>query len=349
MLAAAAALVLLGWLGIARAEEFLDTGGRFFRQQMVWSALALAALAVAMITPYRLLCRWCYPAFTLSLVLLAAVYWFPAVNGAHRWIRLGPVGMQPSEFAKLAFVLALARWLMYRNALRWSLLAPLAITAAPALLILREPDLGTALVFVPVMFAMLAVGGVPRGELLKLVAMGLLLLPVLWQGMSREQRSRVAGMFDQAAAGQRPTDDGYQLYQSKQMLSLGGWCGSLAEGDAIEDRAAYHLPEAHTDFIFAVLGERLGLAGTGGVLLLFALLIGRGVAVVGQVRDPFGRLVAAGIVALLAVQVLINTAMTVGLLPITGLSLPLVSYGGSGLLAHALALGLLLNVGRRAH
>jgi cell division protein FtsW (lipid II flippase) len=234
-----------------------------------------------------------------------------------------------------------------RSPLSLGLLVPLAITSLPMLLILREPDLGTAMVFAPVLLVMLAASGLPRGDLLKLVAAGLLLVPVLWIQMSREQRSRVAGLLHQAPAGQRPTDDGYQLYQSKQMFALGGWWGSLLEGDAVEDRAAYHLPEAHTDFVFAVLGERLGLPGAAGVLLLFGLLIQRGAVVAERAREPYGRLVATGIVALLAVQVLINTAMTVGLLPITGLSLPLVSYGGSGLLAHAAALGLLVNIGAR--
>jgi cell division protein FtsW (lipid II flippase) len=131
------------------------------------------------------------------------------------------------------------------------------------------------------------------------------------------------------------------------MLALGGTAGSLIRGDAVDDRAVYHLPAAHTDFIFSVLGERLGWLGTGGVLSLFCLLVGRGLAVAAATREPFGRLLAAGIAALFGVQALINTGMTVGLLPITGLSLPLVSYGGSGLLAHMLGLGLLLNVAIR--
>ena len=177
--------------------------------------------------------------------------------------------------------------------------------------------------------------------------MGLLLLPVLWSQMSREQRSRVTALFDQPAAGQRPSGDAYQLYQAKQTLALGGGWGSLVTGQAVDDHAAYALPEAQSDFIFCVVGERLGLPGLALTLGLFAWLAWRGLRIAAATREPFGRLVAVGVVTLLAVEVLVNTAMTVGLLPITGLSLPLVSYGGSGLLAHGMALGLLLNVGLR--
>ena len=131
------------------------------------------------------------------------------------------------------------------------------------------------------------------------------------------------------------------------MVALGNVWGSLIAGDAVDDPAAYRLPEARGDFIFCVLGERLGLAGMAAVLALFGLLAWRGLAVASATREPFGRLVATGVVAMIGVEVLINTGMTVGLLPITGLPLPFLSYGGSGLLAHALMLGLLLNIGMR--
>jgi cell division protein FtsW (lipid II flippase) len=176
---------------------------------------------------------------------------------------------------------------------------------------------------------------------------GLLVLPFLWTQMSREQRSRVTALFEQNAPSETPTAGGYHLHQSKQMFALGGLWGSFLTGAVIDDPAAYHLPEAHTDFIFAVIGERFGLWGTGLVLIFFCLLAWRGAALAAATREPFGRLVAAGLVSLFAVEVAVNTSMTVGLAPITGLSLPLVSYGGSGLLAHLVALGLIMNVAVR--
>ena len=298
---------------------------------------------------YRVLCRMSYALFAVSLLGLVVVYFFPAVNNAQRWIRIGPVGLQPSEFAKVAFVLAMARYLMYRENYRRlrGLIVPLAIAMLPVLLILREPDLGTALVFLPVLFAMLFAAGARRADLARLLLVGLATLPLLWTQMSREQKSRVTALFEQPAAAERPSDDAYHLHQAKRMLALGGVWGSFITGEPTDDTAAYRLPEARSDFIFCVLGERFGLPGLAAVLGLFGLLAWRGVTVAAATREPFGRLVAAGVVALLAVEVLINTGMTVGLLPITGLSLPLISQGGSGLLAHAIAIGFLLNIGLR--
>ncbi len=342
-------LIVLGWLGIARCEELAQRHSRALQRQMLFSAVAVAAMLATSVPSYRILCRLSYAIFLLSLVLLVVVYFFPAINNAHRWIRFGPISLQPSELAKVAFVLALARYLMYRDNYRRlrGLIVPLAMTMMPVLLILREPDLGTAAVFLPVLFIMLFTAGAKRFDLAMVAVAGLLLLPLLWTQMSHEQRSRVTALVEQPAPEVRPSDDAYHLHQAKRIRSLGGVWGSYLTGQLIDDPAAYHLPEARSDFIFCVLGERFGLPGLGVVLGLFGLLAWRGVAVATATREPFGRLVAAGVVALVAVQVLINTAMTVGLLPITGLSLPLVSYGGSGLLAHGVALGLLLNVGLR--
>jgi len=349
ILVIAVLLIGLGLLGIARCEQLSDGSGRFLRQQTVYAALGLAAMLGLSVPNYRVLGRLSYALFLASLVLLGIVYFFPAINNAHRWIRVGPIGLQPSEFAKIALVLAMARYLMYRENYRQlrGLFVPLVLGLLPVVLILREPDLGTALVFLPVIFAMLFAAGARRADLACLLVAGLAMLPVLWTQMSVEQKSRVTALVEQPAADERPSDNAYHLHQAKRMLALGGVWGSVVTGEPTDDMAAYRLPEARTDFIFCVLGERFGLPGLGLVLSLFGLLAWRGLAVATATREPFGRLVAGGIVALLAVEVLINTGMTVGLLPITGLSLPLISYGGSGMLAHCIALGLLLNIGLR--
>jgi cell division protein FtsW (lipid II flippase) len=346
---AAVSLIALGWVGIARGEELAGRSGSYSRQQLVWAALALGAMTLASLPSYRMLGRWSYAIFAASVGLLIAVYFFPTVHGTHRWIRLAGLSLQPSEFAKVAFVLALARYLMYRENYRrfWGLAPPLALALLPVLLVLREPDLGTSLVFVPVLFLLLFAAGARAADLAKLALCGVMLVPVLWSQMSREQRSRVTGLFEQTVPGEKPKADAYQLHQAKQLLALGGAAGSVWSDEPIEDLAVYHLPESHTDFVLTVIGERLGWLGTGGVLLLFVVLVSQAVKIAEATRDPYGRLLAAGIGGLFGVQVLINSAMTVGLLPVTGLSLPLVSYGGSGMLAHALALGLLLNVGLR--
>lgn len=344
-----AGLAALGWAGIARCEVLDGTGGRFLYRQLLWTILAAAAMLAASLTSYRVLCRWAYAILFVALGLLVAVYFFPPINHAHRWIRLGPIGLQPSEFAKVAVVVALARYLRYRHSYRTlaGLLMPLGIVCVPVLLILREPDLGTSLVFLPVLLAMLYAAGARPRDLALVAFVGVMLSPLLWSQMSREQKSRVTALFAQAEPGERPNDDTYHLHQAKQMLALGGVWGSAVRGELTDDPAAYRLPEARSDFIFCVLGERLGWPGLALLMSLYVALAWRGLQIAVAAQDPFGRMLACGIVAMIGVQVLINMGMTVGLLPITGLPLPMVSYGGSGLVANGLMLGLLLNVGLR--
>jgi rod shape determining protein RodA len=341
-------LMALGWLGIARSEDLGGTS-RYLQRQLAWSVLCAGVLLLSCVPTYRVLLRWSYGALALSIVLLVVVYWMPSVNGAHRWIRLGPVGLQPSELAKLAFVLALARYLMYRDSYRnlWGLLVPLALVMVPLLLVLKEPDLGTALVFLPVLFVMLFAAGARRRHLALLVVVAIAVLPLLWSQMSREQKSRITALAQQTRADQKPTDDTYQLHQARQMMALGGWGGSFLTGEVTADRGAYFVPEPHTDSIAVVLGERHGLIAWALLLSLFMLLAWRSFEVAQATREPFGRLAVIGIASLVATQVLINLGMLVGLLPITGLALPFVSYGGSSLLGNCLAMGLVLNVALR--
>lgn len=345
----AAALMMLGCLAIDRAEELADGTGQLARRQLLWAAVAMSGMFLAAWPNYRVLARWSGPLFLLSLALLLVVFAFPPINGAQRWMRFGPIGLQPSELAKLGCIMLLARRMSSGKApggLRE--LAPcVGIVLVPMLLILRQPDLGTALVFVPVAATMFWAAGARGADLARLALLALLLAPVVWTQMSPEQRSRITALLHQARPGERLTDQTYHLYQSKQMLALGGLAGSWLGGEPVDDPSVYHLPEAHTDFVLCVLAERYGLWGVGLVLMLHGVLLASALSIAGQTREPFGRLVAVGIAALVGTQVLVNAAMTVGLAPITGLSLPLVSYGGSGLLASGLALGLLLNIALR--
>jgi rod shape determining protein RodA len=346
---AVAGLMVLGLFGLARCEDFGDGGRHYLRQQMLWSALSMLAMFAATLPSYRRLCGWSYAIFGVAVLMLVAVYFFRPVNGAHRWLRAGHVGLQPSEFAKLAFVLVLGRYLMYRENYRRlrGLLLPFALTALPVLLVLKEPDLGTASVFLPVMFIMLFVAGARRVDLLRAVMTGVVLLPLFWTQMSPYQKSRIKVLLNPPVASQKVSAETYQSYQGRQMMALGGAWGSSFTSQPTDDMAVYQLPEDHTDFIYCVIGERFGLPGLGLVLFLYGWIIWRTAVIAMETREPFGRLLAAGVMALLGVQVLINTGVTVGLLPVTGLPLPLVSYGGSGLLVHGLALGLVLNVALR--
>lgn len=344
----ALALMGVGVTGLVRGDELQGDGGYAVRQA-VWMLLGVPVMFAVTWFPYRRLRRYSYALYALCLVLLVAVYFFPAKNYAHRWIPLGVADLQPSELAKLAYILTLAHYLRHRSNYRTllGLVAPFIITAVPVVLILREPDLGTSLLFFPVLYAMLFAAGARLRHLVGVGVMGAALLPALWMVMSAEQKSRITAVFTQADGGPPPPGDGYHLHQSKTMLALGGAWGSELAGMPLSDASAYRLPASRTDFIFCLIGERWGLWGALGVFLLYAILLARGLLVATATQEPFGKLVVIGILSLLATQVIINTGMTVGLMPITGLTLPLMSYGGSSLITTCAALGLIMNVGLR--
>lgn len=339
-------LLILGVSGISHGD-LLSADRPLAPRQLLWLVLAVPVVVLGGRIPYRFWRNYAPGLFLVTLVLLITVYFCPPRNGARRWIPLGLLDFQPSELAKFAWLLLLSRYLMYRSNQRRlvGLIPPLLITAIPVVLILREPDLGTALVFLPALFGMLLAAGSRPAHLAMAAVLGMLLLPVLWGVMSAEQRSRVTAVFQQRDDGAVVTGDGYHLHQSKQMLALGGIWGSARSGPRVVDPAAYRLPAARTDFILCLIGERWGLPGTLGVLVLFSLLFLQGLWVAQRCREPFGQLLATGIVCVLATQCLINTAMTVGFAPITGLTLPLMSYGGSNLLMTLGQLALLWNIG----
>jgi rod shape determining protein RodA len=343
-----ALLFAIGLFAIARGDE-LAGGGQLFGRQVVWMILASCALFGATLPHYRHLRHVCYPLFACCLALLAIVYLTQSRNGAHRWIPLGPIAFQPSELTKLAFIAALAGYLVHQRNYRnlKGLLVPFAIALVPVGLILREPDLGTSLVFLPVLFAMLFAAGARVRHLALIVALSIPVLPLMWTGMSAEQKSRIVTLFVQRDCGPAPTGDGYHLHQSKQVLALGGLRGSQFDGPRIDDPQAYHLPASRTDFVFCLVGERFGLIGAAATLLIYLAIFAAGLRTAARTREPFGRLLAVGVITLIATQTVINTGMTVGLMPVTGITLPLISHGGSSLLTTAVGLGLLLNVALR--
>lgn len=342
-----AALIGLGLSGIARGDE-LAGSSQFYAKQLIWVGLAGFALLAVNLFNYRMLARFSLPIFCLAVVLLCVVFVFPPINGARRWIPLGFMSFQPSEVTKLAYIIALASYLRFRENYRRisGLAAPFAMTLLPMALIYKEPNLGTCLLFLPVLFAMLFTAGARPRHLLAVILLGTCLTPVLWLGMSREQRSRVSAMVLQHdGAGVVVHDDGDHLHRSKRVIALGQTWGSELGEPLVDDPAAYYVPEARTDFVFCMIAERWGFIGCCITLLLYATLYGRGLLIAAATRDPFGRLLAVGIVTLFATQTIINSAMTVGLMPITGITLPLLSYGGSSLATTCLSLGLLINVG----
>lgn len=361
----ALALTIMGITAISSAKP------GYGRKQWVWLLVGLAGFVAASLPHYRRLARLAYVGFGLCIVLLLVVMKTPPRGGAHRWIDIGPGSLQPSELTKLAFIIVMAEYLRFRENYRQftGLVVPFLLALVPMGLIVVEPDLGTSLLFLPTLFAMLYAAGARRKHLIGIVLMGIVSLPIFWTVMRDYQRMRVAVLCRQLPEGLRNgvrhtfklpedhilfgvggsdyrfrTQEGHHLHASLDLIRRGDWLGD--EEDSTQAGMS-KLPENHTDFVFAVWAWDTGFLGNLLLLGTFVALIYAGLRVGMTTPDPFGRLLAVGVISMLAVQTLVNVGMTVGLMPITGITLPFMSYGGSSLLSSYIALGLLVNVSRR--
>lgn len=343
-------LSLVGIIAISTTEPALAI------RQLVFLGIGLVAAAIVALPHYGWARRLSYPLLAFIVLLLVFVM-IPAVpefivrprNGARRWINVGITDFQPSELAKIAFVLALANYLRFRKNYRRlsGLLVPFVLTFIPMGLILIEPDLGTALLFLPTLFAMLIAAGGKLWHVALIIALGIAAAPVMYPLLQPHQKARIQAMVGQLTGDERYLDDiGFQADRAMTLVGAGGLTGVGAE--LAEDLVEYNaLPEDHNDMIFAVVAARWGLLGAGVTIAGYLLFITGGVLTAGLCRDPFGRLVCVGFVAIVFAQMTINIGMTIGLLPITGMTLPFVSYGGSSLVAVWMMTGILFNIGLR--
>ena len=346
------AVALLLACGLACIYKY-DPGN--FNRQVIWILIGTVAFIAVNLVHYRFLGQISYVLFAISLILLAIVlagkYLFdtdqiPMINGAHRWIKFGPMQMQPSELAKLSFILALAWYLRLRSNYRrfTGLIGPFILTLLPIALILKEPDLGTVLLFLPILFTLLFIAGARIRHLSIIILLGMVMAYPFYTMMPNYQKKRIQVLLKQNTDNPNwLRNEGYQLDQSKNYIALGGLTG---QGWGAEGLLRYDLPHGHNDFIFALIGHQWGLLGASFILLLYILLIVGGIEIAAKQPEPFGRLIAVGVCTLFATQMFINIGMTMGLMPITGMTLPFVSYGGSSLVSSFLALGLLINVAR---
>jgi rod shape determining protein RodA len=306
-------------------------------------ALALAALFIAALIDIRLWMRVAYPLYGVSLIVLVGVEVAGQVGGgARRWIGMGGLQMQPSEFMKLALVLALARYYQKLDARHVSRLTRLAVPAAmivmPAALVLRQPDLGTAILLLATGAAMLFAAGVHWLYFLAGLAGAAALAPFAWQALHGYQQDRLLAFIDPS---RDPLGAGYHIIQSKIALGSGGIFGKgYIKGTQSQ---LNFVPEKHTDFIFSMVGEEFGFLGAGAILLLFAVLIATGVIMAVRIKNRFGRLTVFGVTAMLFLYVFVNIAMVTGLVPVVGVPLPLVSYGGSAMVSLMVGLGVVMS------
>jgi rod shape determining protein RodA len=460
---AALALSGLGIAGIYAATaggmEPLPFWKTLAAKQVTWLAISLAVFAVVLIPSYTRLARLSYPLYGLSVAILTVMAILRrfdieipgvlySINNAYSWIRIPGTGLnlQPSELTKIAFIMSLAYYLRYRKNYRTfkGLMAPFVMALAPTALILYQPDLGTAMLFLPILFLMLFAAGARGKHLAIIIAMGLAMVPIFYSSMRGYQRMRIDSwllngcaerlhfalaeppprggidvvtkatdkpnmtpaarptlsdqqktdlareitsmgrfrlwrlatavswgkdkeefvearrrLFEALDTGAGPEqfqalrlffgsmldESGHQLFQAKIAVGAGGLTG---QGWLQGTQTRYGLlPAAHTDFLFPTLAEQFGFIGAAGIALLYGFICLLGIDVSFSTTEPYGKLLVVGIVALLAAQSFLNIAMSIGLMPITGIPLPLMSYGGSSLVSSFLALGLLCNVALR--
>ena len=359
-LLAAVALSVIGVMAIGTASPVHAS------IQIRWLVISLIVAALCVVPHPRLIARASPALVGLTLVLLVVVILpmmprsiVPVRNGATCWIDLRLMMFQPSELAKIMFVLALALYLRYRNSYRTlrGLLVPFGLMFVPVLLILKEPDLGTALIFVPALFVMLVAAGARLAHLASLVALVLLAivvnvaiiyaLPDSMQVLKPHQRQRIEAMISRTQGDDRHKKDiGYQQDKAMTLVGSGGVYGyGAGRSDTIV--RFNRLPEDHNDMVFAVIVNRWGLLGGAVTLGLYLVLVGSFLLVAGGTKDPFARLATVGFAGLLFSQAVINVGMTIGILPVTGITLPFVSYGGSSLATTYAMIGLVINFASR--
>ncbi len=317
------------------------------KKQLIYVALGLAAMIITLAVDYHTLASLSYLFYAASLVLLVYLLFFGrAIANTRGWLELGPVNFQPAEMTKITTLLALSSYLSRH---RFSSLTPgnmaaiLLIVGLPVVLIARQPDLGTALTFMPLVVVAAFLGGIRIRTILILVMIPILALPLLWTHYLVDyQKERVLTFLDPA---RDPKGAGYQVLQSRIAVGSGGLIGKgFLEGTQGQLK---FLPAQHTDFIFALLAEERGFLGSLVVLSLYFIVIYRCIAIARAARDLLGVYLAMGMMALFACQVLINIGVVLGLMPTTGVPLPLMSYGGSSMITTLAGFGLVLNVWMR--
>ncbi len=354
-----------------------------FFKHIVFLGLSILTACILRSVNYLRIGHYAYLLFAITLAMLAAVLvfgWigrfvplvgniFPNINGSFRWIRLGIIQIQPSEFFKIAYILALARFLRFEKnvySLR-ALLGSFVFTLIPIVLILLEPDLGTVMLLLPTLLIILFAIGVRGRNIFIIILLMIISAPGLFFLLKPYQRARIAGVFIQSATvrnfladhkkikaiiypGKRLEKwylepEGYQLYHSKMAIGSAGLMG-FSDNTGAFFTGKRRFPHCHNDFVFSMVVQKFGVIGASFLIILYLILLVGLAEIASRVAEPFGKLIVIGTIAMIMVQTTINISMTLGLMPITGITLPFVSYGGSSLLTYFILIGLSLSVDR---
>lgn len=345
---AVAAITAVGILNIYSATH--ASRPQLYLQQFTWIAVGAVVFVAAAAIDYRQLLRIAYPLYVVGVVgLIIVIVAGRTVNGSRRWIEIAGQSVQPSEFMKLLVTIAIARYLHQNPAPEGRRLAhvavPTVMAAVPVALILRQPDLGTALLVFLVFVTLMLHAGLRVRSLATLLGVLVVLAPLTWAYLLKPyQQTRILAFLDPA---RDPVGAGWHARQALVAVGSGGWLGKgWLQGTQTQ---LHFLPEQWTDFPFAVWAEEWGLAGSIGLLALYFFLIARALTLAEQARDRFGGVLCAGVAAVLFWHVAINIGMVAGLLPVVGVTLPLFSYGGSSVFTVLAGAGLLMSVSIRRH
>jgi cell division protein FtsW len=318
----------------------------FLKKQGMWAVIGITFMCITMGIDYHKLRKYTGLMMVLIIPLLIAVFFFPPVNGARRWITLGPLGkLQPSEIAKYIVVIYLAKAIDNKGekmkTLLYGIIPHLMVAGFYAALILLEKNMSIFSVIMIVTFIVLFVAGAKFSHLFGIVAPVGLVGAIFLIFSTPYRKERALGFLN---PWKDARDTGYQLVQSLLALGSGGiWGMNLGQSR----QKAYYMPEPHTDFIFSIIGEELGLIGCTFIIVLFVIFVWRGIRVAMYAKDTYGALLATGITSIIAMQAVINIAVVTGSMPVTGVPLPFISYGGSALVINLCAMGILLNISRQ--
>jgi len=342
----------LGAIGLLTLYSAVTSGAPCYQsilyvKQLIWYCIGTLFVALSLIFDYKLLDRWAYAIYTICIVLLICVLvGGKYVGGAKRWLSFAFISIQPSEMVKVAIIIVLAKYYSrHANTKGFSLrylVKPMLLTLIPFILIVMQPDLGTALLIVLIAGLMTVFVKIEKKTFRYLVLVCALVIPLVWIFLKDYQKQRILSFLD---PGSDSLGAGYHLIQSKIAIGSGAVFGKGFKKGT--QNALSFLPEQHTDFIFSVMAEEWGFVGSIVLLFLFLILIIWGLNIAYACRDNFGTILCVGISVMLTLQVFINIGMVMGLMPVVGIPLPLISYGGSSIVTVMLCIGILMNVSMR--
>ncbi len=342
--------LMIAGIGLMLLYSAVNTGGIrciLYYKQMIWLFAGFFFMILSFVFNYKYLDKWSLLIYTLCILSLIFVHIFgKEAGGSTRWLAIGPVSIQPSEPVKLGVIIILAKYFSNRAKATGlnlqDLILPMVLTGIPFLLVAAQPDLGTAGTIVLIGASMAFFSKIERKTLLFFILVFLVVLPVGWNLMEPYQQERILTLI---FPNRDPLGAGYHIRQSKIAVGSGMLFGKGYLNGT--QKMLSFLPEQHTDFIFSVLAEEWGFLGSFGVLFLYLFLIVFGLSVAYNCRDKFGAIMSVGITAMFFWQIFINIGMVIGIMPVVGMPLPLMSYGGSSILTALLGVGLLMNVSMR--